>query len=104
MSYLVTVTFDIKDAKPEDYTCLNPLLEKQALKKTLKSEAGNEVELPSNTYAAVVDGKSSKELREAYTTQIGKAFDTCEISGKFLVTVGDYWTWSVRTKPVKKKG
>tara|TARA_R110002096_G_C14082188_1_gene676676 strand:+ start:186 stop:482 length:297 start_codon:yes stop_codon:yes gene_type:complete len=93
MAYLVTLTFDLKDAESQDYECIQTALAKISLQSKLKGKNGRFTDLSKNTFSGVVDGKTSLDLRETYTSNISKIFKDCKVKGRFYVSVGDNYSW-----------
>lgn len=97
MSYMVTLTFDLKNAESVDYDCLESELKKIHLMPKLKGNDGKFYFLPRNTYAGEVAGKDGGSIRNEYVKLIKLAFNNCKVKGKFYVVVGNDWSWSIPT-------
>jgi|GEM_PF-2051559 len=96
MSYLVTLTLDLEDAQSQDYKCLTDQLKELHLENRLRGKSGKYARLPLNTYARVINGRNAKDLANGLMRRLDDIFEECDIEGKVLVTVGDFWCWRVK--------
>ena len=90
-NYLAVATIDLKNAEPKDYECVNQEFAKIGLKDTLKSNKGNDVELPYNTYAGYFTGSKPDMVRDDVFEQAGKALKSCKVSSKLFIVVHNTW-------------
>ena len=102
MSYFVTVTFDIQDARvspggTDVYRRITNALDDINFAKYCKGEKNVVAKLPSNTYVAKFpgdqDAASSKQLVGYVSRQLDRIFRTHGVHGKYFVVVGDRWAW-----------
>jgi len=94
MSYLVLVTFDLKDASWDDYKAVYEELENIGLLKRLISSEGKEVLLPTTTVAGEFEGDSSVDVRNNIMNKCKRIFKYLKLHGEIFVEVGDNWSWS----------
>lgn len=97
MSYFVVVTFDIKDGEPDDYNVVYDGFEKIGLKRTVKSDQGDEITLPSTTTAGKIDGTSAGTVRDDICAKTKAVFAGNNLHGEIFVSVGGDWAWGHRT-------
>lgn len=91
MSYLVFCTFDLKEARREDHLYLYVDLAKLGLKKTVKSDDGRSINIPSTAVMGMFDGNSVNEVRTNIVRSIQEVFKTQGYSGEFFVVVSGDW-------------
>lgn len=96
MSYLVVVTFDIKNAASEDYSCMKERLESLGLHDYLIGDSGGKNDLPTTTFAREIEGSSAGAIRDDICNQVENAFGECRVKGEIFVSVGGDWAWGIR--------
>lgn len=97
MSYLVVVTFDIKEGDPDDYNVVYEGLEKIGLKRKIKPDQGEALTLPTTTTAGKIDGASAAAVRDDICTKAKAVFTDNKLNGEIFVSVGGDWAWGHRT-------
>lgn len=96
MSYLVFVTFDLKNASSQNYQDAYSDLEKLGLKKVHKNGEATSV-IPTTAAMGFFDGESASKVCEALRERIRAAFVARQFKSEiFLVTGGD-WAWVAAT-------
>lgn len=109
MSFFVTLTFDLNDAKPAIYPKIHADLEGIDLAKALYVRSKKrvrllgefirpkkKVRLPANTFVAKItrdDLKKSKEITDYVSSEVSKIFRRHNVSGRYFVVTGDEWHW-----------
>lgn len=96
MSYLVVVTFDIKNGKPENYELVKTEFEVLGLKPELVGDSGTSALLPGNTFAAEISGNSASAIKDELSAKISALFKKHNLSARIFVSVGGSWAGSVR--------
>ena len=91
MSYLVFCTFDLKNARREDYLYAYMDLADLGLRRTLKSENGPSFGLPAPCVMGFRDGGSADEVKSALGKSVRDIFKTRSLNGTFFVVVGGDW-------------
>jgi len=99
MSYLVTVTFDLKNETSEVYKAIDEALSQLGLSRKIGDSAGKSYELPANTYAGKFEGEKVGTVRDDIATRIESAFQRVGAKGRMYVTVGSPWAWGIRYSP-----
>ena len=93
MSYLVSVSFDIKDGKAEDYATVYAALEKVGLTRTPTSEGGQKITLPTTMVLGEFEANHSVFARLDIAAKCRKAFRDNKLKGEIFVAVGKDWAW-----------
>lgn len=96
MTYLVVVSFDIKNEAASDYKNIYEELKNIGLRDRLADHEGRERELPTSTVAGTFKGSSAKNVRNDICTRVGEAFRNAHIKGKIFISVGRDWMWGIR--------
>jgi len=96
MSYLVVVTFDIKDGEAGDYETVYKAFERVGLRRTLRADKGDTVTLPTTTTAGEVDGDNAGAVRDDICERTQDVFRSNKLHGKIFVAVGGNWAWGQR--------
>jgi hypothetical protein len=96
MSYLVTVSFDLKNAKTEDYGRVYDAFKSLALHKQIKADNGVVVQLPTTTCVGYFDGVSASAVRDDLANRTQAAVEQLGLSGEVFVAVGGDWSWARR--------
>ncbi|BDR36497.1 hypothetical protein [Photobacterium damselae] len=98
MSYFVTITFDIKNAKPSHYQNIQDDLMNINFDNYIQGKKSYPTELPNNTFVAEFDTDNfdnSAELRKWLKVEIKNIFKNNKVKGKFFIAVGQSWAWSI---------
>jgi hypothetical protein len=74
MAYLVTCTFDLKNASRTDYQNAYADLQKLGLKKVILSDGGKEVVVPTTMTIGTFDGQGAGPVRDYVRDKIQAAF------------------------------
>jgi hypothetical protein len=93
MSYLVTCTFDLKNATSRDYQNAYTELEGLGLKRVVVSGQGREVVAPTTMTIGTFTGRTAAAVQEHIRNLVKAAFATRGFSSEIFVTVGDNWAW-----------
>ena len=93
MSYLVSVSFDIKDGKAEDYATVYAALEKVGLTRTPTSEDGRKINLPTTMVLGEFEATDNVSARLGIAAKCRKAFRDNKLKGEIFVAVGKDWAW-----------
>jgi len=104
MSYLVTVTFDLKNASAEDYTNVYEAFAKLGLHQQLKADNGAVVQLPTTTCVGTFTGTTAGSVRDDMANRCETAIEQLGLSGEVFVVVGGNWAWGHRTPKAPAKG
>lgn len=97
MSYLVFVTFDLKNASGQDYQNAYADLEKLGLKKIHKNTKGGNDVIPTTAAMGFFDGTGATKVCEDLRDRIRAVFSARDFKSEiFLVTGGD-WAWVAAT-------
>jgi hypothetical protein len=99
MSFLVTVTFDLRNAHPSKYRKVHGDLAKIDLSKFVSGKKHIDKKLPANTFVAEFaeefEDDSSKETVAYIKKNILKIFEKRKVKGRYFVAVGRKWAWHV---------
>jgi hypothetical protein len=93
MSYLVTCTFDLKNASIRDYENAYSDLARIGLKKTVAADRGGEVIAPTTMTIGQFNGQSAAVVRDQVRNAVKQAFFARHLSSEIFVVVGGDWTW-----------
>ncbi len=91
MSYLVFCIFELKNATREDYLYAYADLAELGLKKTVKSDDGRSVTIPSTAVMGIFSGKSVNDVRSSLGNQVEDVFKTRGYGGEFFIVVSADW-------------
>lgn len=97
MSYLAVLTFDIRNAKSEDYACADQQLAAIGFAKKLTNSNSSTVELPFNTYAGQFNGTNPSDVWKSLASQAKQALLRCNVHGRLFLVVSDNWAWGTDT-------
>jgi hypothetical protein len=97
VSYFVVCTFDLKNADYEDYQNAYSDLKKIGLSRTVTSDKGSEIILPTTTTAGEFSGTSAVSIRDDLCSQVKKAFSARKFKSEIFISVGGDWSWGHRT-------
>ncbi|WP_157726486.1 hypothetical protein [Imhoffiella purpurea] len=102
MSYFVTITFDLRDAKSSlhgtgVYNKITNALDMLDYSKIVRGKKKVDIQLPANTYVAEFDDDvdHTSEIIDFVTQELKKLFKSYHVKGKFFVSVGKNWSWKV---------
>lgn len=93
MSYLVFVTFDLKNATSQNYKDAYADLEKIGLKKIVVGGSGNNVVIPTTSVMGEFNGSTAASVRDDIRQKVKTAFTARGFKSEILVIVGGDWTW-----------
>lgn len=93
MTYLVFVTYDLKNATAGDYQNAYADLEKLGLKRVHKSSAGGDVVIPTTAVMGEFSGASAASVRSDIRSRVQANFTTRAFGSEIFVVVGDDWAW-----------
>lgn len=96
MSYMVTVSFDLKNAQTEDYARVYDAFKPLGLYKQIKADNGVAVQLPASTCAGFFNGTSAIAVRDDLATRLQTTVEQLGISGEVFVAIGGDWSWAYR--------
>jgi hypothetical protein len=103
MSYFVTITFDIKDAKSSPhgndvYRRVTASLDKIEYTKCISGKKRKMTNLPSNTYVAKFDSRdvNASDVCLFIEAEVDKVFKTHSVTGRYFICVGKEWAWRLR--------
>lgn len=96
MSYLVTVSYDLKNADSSTYKVIDDLLSDMGFSDSIVGSSGKELELPDNTYAGEFEGESVSKVRQDLCDLITEEFKEAGVKASIFVTVGGNWAWGIR--------
>ena len=97
MSYLVFVTFDLKNATSQDYANAYADLEKLSLKKVHKNSSGGNSVVPTTSVMGFFDGKSASSVCTYIRDRVQQAFTARKFKSEIFVVVGGDWSWTGAT-------
>ena len=92
MKAFVLVTFDLKNAKSENYEKMAEQLDKYGLYKQLTGESGKEVKLPTTAFAGEFDTKpDTKKVKQWLITSAENI--RVNIGKYFIFCTDGSWSW-----------
>ncbi len=95
MNSFVIVSFDLVNANPSDYSSMRDELKRYGLDKYVLSNQGNNVRLPSTTYAGEFSTEpSTQQVKEWLLAAAKSAY--VEVGDYFLFVTGGSWSWMGR--------
>ena len=97
MSYLATVTFDLRGATSQNYRDLSESLARLGFRSQIGGDAGTASDLPTTTFAGKFTGASTAKVRDDLLGSVRTALVNLGLHGKFFLVVGDGWAWGIRT-------
>lgn len=92
MSYFVTLSFDLTEAKSDDYNSIQEELENLGLYGELQGKQ-NKIELPDNTFAGEFNGENAIAVRDFVNQEIKQIIKSNSIKSTYFISVGSGWTW-----------
>lgn len=95
MSYLAMLSFDLANASRDDYAKAYEKAAQLGFHRTLRSNNGNLVHLPTTTCAGTFTGASAGVVAENLTLAVKRAFASVGLSAEIFVTVGGDWAWQL---------
>lgn len=98
MTFLVTVTFDLRGAEPSLYPLIQKELEAIDFSKMISGKKMIEKKLPNNTFVAkfdLEDFERGAEVTEYVKGEIRRIFKKHTVTGRYFVTVGRKWAMRV---------
>lgn len=96
MSYFVVVSFDIANGQSEDYEVIYKDFAALGLSRTLRSDHGNAVKLPTTAVAGEFNGQSVSATRDHFCDETQQCFARHNLRGEIFVLVGGDWAWGHR--------
>lgn len=97
MSYLATLTFDLRDGTPQNYRDLADNLVKIGFSNQITGGSGKVLDLPATTFTGRFTGASTAKVRDDLTESVQNALVSLGLHAKFFLVVGDGWAWGTRT-------
>lgn len=95
MAYLVTCTFDLRNATSQDYQTAYADLASLGLKKAIVSSQGNQVVAPTTMTIGEFNGQNAAAVRDSVRDAVQRAFSARRFSSEIFVVVGGDWAWGV---------
>ena len=93
MTYIVTCTFDLKQASRQDYQNAYNDLSQIGLKKVVVSNKGTDIVAPTTMTIGEFNGQSAVVVRDHVRNAVKEAFAARRLSSEIFVVVGGDWTW-----------
>jgi hypothetical protein len=97
MSYLVTCTFDLKNASRTDYENAYTDLKRIGLNRVIVSANGSQVVAPTTMTAGEFNGQSATAVRDYVRDKVRAVFSARRLSSEIFVVVGGDWAWGAAT-------
>ncbi len=97
MSYLVFVTFDLKNASSEDYKNAYADLDKLGLKRVHKNGRGGNDVIPTTAVMGFFDGTGASKVCEDIRDRVLAAFDARKFKSEIFLVSGGDWAWVAST-------
>lgn len=97
MSYLVTCTFDLKNASRADYQNAYADLKEIGLERVIVSDQGKEVVMPTTMATGKFNGASVAGVRDDVLEDVRKAFSARGFSSEIFLVAAENWAWGART-------
>jgi hypothetical protein len=96
MSFLVVVSFDIKNGISKDYDNLYNTFDKIGLKRSVKADDGKLYKIPTTTtVVGEFTGQTSAKVRDDVRELVKNSYRLNNLSGEFYINVGNNWTWTI---------
>src|SRR5438067_2047667 len=83
----VTLTFDLVDARSQDYAELDKRLDRIALRRKIQNSRGTLTRLPANLFAGRFKSSDKIALRTRIKQQVKAAFAACGVHGPYFIQV-----------------
>jgi hypothetical protein len=96
MSNFAVVTFDIANGRFEDYEAIYKDFAGLGFSRTLQSDKGGTVKLPTTTTAGEFNGQSAGAVRDYLCDQTQQCFVRRRLHGEIFVSLGGDWSWGHR--------
>lgn len=96
MSFMVTVSFDLKNAKTEDYVRVYDAFKSLGLNKQIKADNGAVVQLPTTTCVGFFNGATASAVCGDLANRCQAAVEKLALSGEVFVATGGDWSWAHR--------
>lgn len=96
MSFLVTVSFDLKNASAQDYQNVDQEFSKIGLSRTIEGSTGKNHSLPDNTYSGEFEGSSVGKVRNDLADRVSEALRNAGVKSQVYIVVGGSWAWGIR--------
>lgn len=96
MSYFVVATFDIANGRFEDYEGIYQDFATLGLRRTLQTDKGKAVKLPTTTTAGEFNGQSAAAVRDYLCDKTQQCFVRRRLHGEIFMSVGGDWAWGHR--------
>jgi len=96
MSYLVTVTFELKTERSGNYQGLDQALSALGLSRKITGSSGKTHDLPSNVYAGAFEGENVASVRTDVAERVESAFQRTGTKATIFIAVGRNWSWALR--------
>jgi hypothetical protein len=97
MAFLVTCTFDLKNASRMDYDNAYADLSRIGLHKAVVAGSGQKVVAPTTMTIGNFTGQNRDSVRDDVRSQAERAFRARRLSSEIFVTVGENATWGAAT-------
>lgn len=96
MSYLVTVTFDLKNGTAAQYTSAGDALTALGFRKKVTGSTGKSHDLPTTTYVGEFNGENAEKVRSDLAQQVNDSFTRKGLKASIFLAVGGDWAWAIR--------
>jgi hypothetical protein len=93
MSYLVFVTFDLKNASSADYQDAYADLSNLGLERVVAVGSGNDVVIPTTSVLGKYNGGTAAAVRDKVKVEVKDAFSGRGFDSEIFVIVGGDWAW-----------
>jgi hypothetical protein len=97
MGFFVTLTFDLQGQR--DYAQAYAALAAINLVRTLTSDSGAKVTLPTTTVGGTFTGKNAATIAVDIRARARAAFRSAGLKGEIFVSVGENWAWAHHEDP-----
>lgn len=97
MSYLVFVTFDLKNASAQDYQHAYADVKALGLEKIHKNTSGGNDVIPTTAAMGFFDGKDAGAVCTDIRDRVKKAFQARRFKSELFVVTGGDWAWVAAT-------
>lgn len=96
MSFMVTVSFDLKNAKTEDYVRVYDAFKSLSLPKQVTKADKGVVQLPTTTCVGFFEGTTASAVCADVANRCQAAVEKLGLSGEVFVATGGDWAWTHR--------
>ena len=97
MAFLVTCTFDLKNATATDYENAYSDLAKIGLGKVVVGSSGSKVVAPTTMTIGEFNGTNAGGVGDDLRDRVRRAFGARSFSSEIFVVVGGDWAWGCAT-------